>query len=433
MLPTDFRDRYLRGGIAERIIEAYPRATWSGGARLVEDPDPTTDTDFESASAALFERLRLWTSLLRADILAGLGHYSVLLVGAKGDLSQPMPTSLTAADILYLTPRGEDKAKIREWEQDRAQPRFGQPLYYEIDLGLDVLYPESNRVSGVNNQKVHWSRVLHVAEGVLEDEIFGKPRLRAVWNLLDDLFKIVGGGAEAAWKRADPGIQAALNPEYEFDAASETDMAAQIDEYIHGMRRVLRTKGVDLKLLPVQVANFGNNADSVLRMISATTGIPARILTGSERGELASSQDRRNWNERVMERRREFAEPIIRRLVDQFMGIGVLPDPGDYSIRWPDIEELDEGEKARVAAQMAVANRDQIMANGRVILGRDEIRQTVFGLGPMEGDEAAEREPVTRTRQPMSDVVDGGGTAEPVEGPVGVVAASSLPLIRGAP
>ena len=37
-------------------------------------------------------------------------------------------------------------------------------------------------------------------------------------------------------------------------------------------------------------------------MISAETGIPKRILTGSERGELASSQDRDNWFERYPER-----------------------------------------------------------------------------------------------------------------------------------
>ena len=49
LLPQDYRDRYKRNGIAARVVEAFPKATWRGGAELIEDEDPTETTDFEPA------------------------------------------------------------------------------------------------------------------------------------------------------------------------------------------------------------------------------------------------------------------------------------------------------------------------------------------------------------------------------------------------
>ena len=43
---------------------------------------------------------------------------------------------------------------------------------------------------------VHASRVLHVAEDCLDDDVYGIPRLKPVFDRLDDLLKVVGGSAE---------------------------------------------------------------------------------------------------------------------------------------------------------------------------------------------------------------------------------------------
>ena len=40
----DYVQRYRRGGLAERLVEVYPKATWSGGATLVEDENPDSNT-----------------------------------------------------------------------------------------------------------------------------------------------------------------------------------------------------------------------------------------------------------------------------------------------------------------------------------------------------------------------------------------------------
>src|SRR5215207_5127588 len=41
--------RYRRGGIAGAIVDAYPDATWRGGAELIENESPDTITTFEKA------------------------------------------------------------------------------------------------------------------------------------------------------------------------------------------------------------------------------------------------------------------------------------------------------------------------------------------------------------------------------------------------
>lgn len=378
----DYRSAYERGGIAKRIVEAYPRATWVSGIALIEDEDPETETEFERAAAELFERLELWAKLQRADILAGLGDYSVLLLGAPGETTEELP-SLRGEGLLYARPLGEGGAKIIETVREITDPRYGLPEQYQIA-----------------KSKVHWTRVLHIAENCLDDEVRGEPRLRAVWNLFLDLLKVTGGGAEAAWRRADPGMQVDIpwvlkdGTPVKIDSGSFSELQDQVDEYINNVRRVLFTRGVDINELTGQAQSFGGNAEALIDQISGTAGIPKRILLGSERGELASSQDQQNWSDRVTERRTEFAVPLIRQLITRLVEHGALPKPSGYDVVWPEIEELDETGKAEVAGKIATANQAQATAGGQPVMTADEIRDRVFGLGPLAELEATEEEPL---------------------------------------
>jgi hypothetical protein len=429
---NDYRDRYRRGGIAERIVEAYPLATWAGGARIVEDPNPDLETEFEAATRILFDRLGIWNMLLRADILAQIGRYSVLYIGAPGDVKSPLPKAITAADIKFLKPFAEDKAKIAEWEKDNDNGRIGQPLYYDLSFNVD----ESTVAPAA---RVHYSRVIHVAEGTLEDDFYGKPRLRSCWNYLDDLDKVIGGGAEAAWKRMDPGMQVDIDPEMEIDEDAEDALSAEIDEYQHNLRRVIRTRGTKINLLASQVQGFGPNADAIIQLISATTGIPHRILTGSERGELASTQDRFNWSDRINERRRGFAAIRVRQLISQFILMGVLPYPataaegspdveqlpvtttpeetipGGYDIIWPDVGEVSNVQKAEVINKLAAANQAQRNAGLPPVITSDEIRHIVLDLGPLKPDQLP-APPVPSEPPPDDDTVTTTPPFAPADG-----------------
>jgi len=373
LTPGKYRDRYERGGIAERIVEAYPRATWSSGARVVEDPTPDVSTKFEEEVQVLFERLDVWARLMRADIVAGLGRYSVLMIGAEGELNTELPRFGSSEQVLYLQALSEEMASIEATVKDAADPRFGQPEFYKVTF-----------VQNGQSKSVHWTRIVHIAEGLLIDDTYGKPRLRATWNYLNDLDKIVGGGAEAAWKNMDRGMQLDLNPEVVLDEAGENALMEEVEDYINGSRRFMRTRGVQLNQLGSSAVAFGGNVDSLLMLVSATTGIPHRILTGSERGQLASTTDRNNWNDRNAERQAEFATPVTMTLIDRLIQYGALPEPIEYTIEWPDFEDMDEQQKADIAGRYADANSKQTTAGDTLLITSDEIRQNLLDLDPLD-------------------------------------------------
>ena len=98
--------------------------------------------------------------------------------------------------------------------------------------------------------------------------------------------------------------------------------------------------------------------DVYLKMISAGTGIPLRILTGSERGELASSQDEANWASVIEARRTRYAEPLILRpLVNRLLWAGALPQAqgGIYAVNWSVVQLPNPNEAAQRADTYASA------------------------------------------------------------------------------
>jgi len=407
-------DRYLRGDIAKTIVEAHPKATWMTGAELVESSDPAEETPFENAARLLARRIKMWETFLRADILAGIGEYGVIYIGAPGKPDEPLTHVASPEKIAYLTALGQDRALVEKSVTDATDPRFGQPEFYSLAFAITTnsVTPTASTTPMV---RVHHSRVIHVADGLLANEVFGQPRLQAVWNRLDDIEKLVGGGSEAAWKRMDPGVQAALDPDLEMDPTDEDALSDEVQEFIHGYTRFITTRGVDLKQFPAQIANFGPNVTAVLQLISSTMRIPLRILIGSERGEQASSQDRNNWNDEISFRRLFYAAPLVRSFIDRMISLTALPKVDEYEIVWPEAQEMSETEKAQSINSVANANKANVIAGNGIIVDRDEMRRAVYGLGPLaesNPDAAAIGAPAAN---PDGDTLPPGSTAPPAD------------------
>lgn len=393
-----YRDEYARGGIAGRVVDALPNATWRGQVELIEDEDPKKDTEFEKAWKDLDMQLKVQAKLQRADKLAGLSTYSILLIGAVGNLEEELPKGRPGG-LLYLTPfsggggpGGSSRSRsvaddfsdatIFEFEVDPKNPRFGLPKSYQLRR-TDISSPFLQR-------PVHWSRVLHIAENVLDDEVYGQPALERVWNLFIDLRKVTGGGAEAYWLRANQGLHLDIDKDMKLEDAKATleALKAQSEAYKHQQTRWLRTKGVEVSTLGSDVANFGQPADAILTQISGAKGIPKRILTGSEMGELASTQDRDNWRDQVNGRQTGYAGPfIVRPLVDRLVQYGYLPAPRKgpmaYEVRWAHIETLTEKDKVEGAKGWASVNQ---MA-GHTVYMDDEIRDKWSGMEPLTAEQ----------------------------------------------
>ena len=368
----DYYQRYRRGGIAKRLIDAFPAATWRLPPIVSEvgKDDERQPSPFEVAWTGLVDRLSLWSALVRTDRLASLGHYSVLILGLRGQTEWAAPAERVSGpdDLLYVNAYSEDHANIVQLVSVATSPLFGQPALYNVDfsrrLALASDYAATLRPTLGDKYgslvAVHASRCLHVAENGLEDDIIGTPRLEAVWNYLDDLDKVVGGAGEMFWQDAKRRIVLNLAADSQLDPESETakNLSKEVDEFTHELRNFLRVQGIEVTQLEGKIPDPTGNIDKQLELIAGTEHIPKRILTGSERGELASSQDENNWlGQTIPERQTQFAGPVILRpFIAQCILLNVLPMPRKgYTITWPILMPQTEKERAETARTWAEA------------------------------------------------------------------------------
>ena len=359
---NDYKRRFERQDIAHTIVSAYPDATWREEPTVRED-DSDAESEFEKAFLKHAESVKLWHYLRRLDIMAGVGRYAAMLLGLKGASSQGALTVEPAgtSELIYLQPFYEADAEIKEWDKQVNSERYGLPELYKLTTRIGT--PSDDRKTG-DSMEVHALRLLHVAEGCLESDVFGTSRLQRVFNRLEDLEKILGASAEGFWKKAFPGAAFIKDPEADW-GDSEADMEDEIEEYYHKFTRWMRLSGVDVHEFQGKADNPKFHFDVQIAVLSAASRIPARILTGSERGELASSQDEGNWLSRVDERRKNFAGPVILRpYVERMIEFGVLPEPKQFEIVWPDVDALSEKDQAEIATKKASAAKDY--ANGMV-------------------------------------------------------------------
>ncbi len=348
---TDYVSRFKRQDIAAAVIDRPIKVTWRGPLVLLQSDDDK-DTAFEKAWKELEARLKLKNKFIQLDKQASLGRYAVLMLGFGVNAPEKHAQPLTKGEKLeYVRVFSEQRAPIITFETDTKDPRYGLPKLYEL-----TIQDEGQKATMVTTIKVHYSRVLHVAYDCVEGEVFGTPQLEKVYNRLMDIEKLSGGSAEMYWRGARPGFGAKIDKDYSMSKETEDDLMRRIDEYEHNLRRILMTEGIDMQTLQTQVSDPSNHLDIQVQLISAATGIPKRILTGTERGELASTQDTEHWYSMIDARRGEMIEPnIIYPFVRIMQSQGILPKTEDYSVRWQDLYATSDKDKADVGKVRADA------------------------------------------------------------------------------
>lgn len=378
--PEHYFEVYRRQDIASRIIRAFPQATWRGNP-VIKDGDTIEDkTEFQAAIDRLNDNVKLWSYCERVDRLSSIGRYGLLVLGVNdgSKLSEPLTA---ASELNWLKAIKEQNADISTWNDDPTSPDFGKPETYSVTFG-----DSDNQSTRAVTLPVHASRVLHIAEFLEEDEVYGVPRLESVINRLQDLEKVIGGSAEMFWLGARNGLKFIAEKEASFSDAERQRLEQMAEDYQHSLRRTLTGQGLDIQSLGTDVANPGTHIDKILDLVAGAVGIPKRILIGSERGELASSQDETNWIARIEERRINFVEPnIVRALLDRLVGLGVLPAPsdGEYEIEWEHEDGLSEKERAeigKIRTETLAAYSNAI--NAPAIVPETEFRERFLGLEP---------------------------------------------------
>lgn len=347
---------YTRGGTGRRAARAFPLAAWREPPVVVEDEDPTISTEFETAWAELSKRTGLCRVLRQANEFAEVTDFAALLLGFDDvveDAGFRKPVE-AGAGLVYARAVTTQNASVTELEKDTSSPRYGLPKKYKIDLNLtgnDTAGIDA-AVGGAVNIVVDASRVIHVTNTGPMD-LVGEPILKTIYNDLFSLEIVIGGAAEMFWRGAFPGQVFSLDPNMKTpDKATLDGYRDRIEEYVHDLKRYLFLGGVKTEAIKQQIADPSAHVDAILGDISAATRIPKRVLTGSEAAELASSQDRRSWFDRVQEYRTDIAEGcVLRPTIDRLVETGTLPAPGTggYRVSWPEDDYATEKERAETA------------------------------------------------------------------------------------
>ena len=352
----DFRNLYDRQGMATRAVEKFADDTWNKPPVII-DGNGRSDNLSENATpflkewVALNKRLSVIQILRQADIMLGFSRYSVVFMGAPGtDFAQPAEND----GLFYLMAFDETQATIGEYIEDTKSEKFAMPKNYSISFNsVDAGAP----MPGGNS--VHYSRVIHASENKLGSRLYGRPRLKNLINRLYDLEKVVGGGAEAAWLAVYKGILFSAREGAEIPSTGSPE-ASRLDEQMnalmHRIQRYAVVSDVDVHDLGVESVSISDIFGVVVSDASATLGIPQRIWLGSERGELASSQDKDEWNGVIRSRRTHHAEPeLLFPFINWCVIHKVIPPPssGEFSAEWEDVYPMSKAEKATYGASLA--------------------------------------------------------------------------------
>lgn len=399
--PAMYRYLYDRDDVACRANDIYPDESWAVDPDVYEDPDENTETEFEKAWKELCEDHNILQVLYRIDKLAGVGQYGVLLIGTDGedgDLEKPInePELLAGAkkstatkrrNLLYVRPFDEYLSFILEYETNINSPRYGYPNFYNlvfVDMTIDAM---GTSVAVRQNRRVHWSRIVHIADNLQSSMFLGKPRLQSCFNRLLDLRKIKGSSAEMFWKGGFPGISFEINPEFAADNPEydEAALKEEIEKYASGLQRYLRTMGVSAKSLAPAISDPDKHVMVQLTAIASHIGVPLRVFMGSEEGRLASTQDKLTWNQRLKRRLKMFVEPnILRNFINRLIAIGVLPKPKQLIIEWSDLNTLTDEDKANLSLKWTQA-LSQYVSTGIIHLIRPmDYMTTILGVMPSQ-------------------------------------------------
>jgi hypothetical protein len=293
--------------------------------------------------------------------------------------------------LLFMQGFSEDLVQIVQYEANKNNPRFGMPVMYRVTLN-DPREQHSGIGLPLATVRVHWSRVIHLADNRNCSRVFGVPRCRPVLNRLIDCQKLYGASAEGYWKSCFNLLSFETHPQLGGDVDVDGDqMRDDVEQVFNSLQRFLLAKGGSWKSIAPAVLDPGGFIDKQIEAICICIGCPKRVFMGSERGELASSQDDASWNDRLRHRQNSYLTPkVIAPLVDRLIAAGVLPEPEGYSVEWPDLDSLTEKDKAAIAAQRTAALAQYVQGGCNVVVPEVDFLTDFLDVDDDRAEEYAE-------------------------------------------
>lgn len=423
LLAVDYQEMYDYDAIANRVVEVLPREMWQITPLVYEKEEGKVATEFEQRFDEIGAQLlgmesyyneeegsSFWDLCLQADINCGIGKFGIFLLGIddgldyrqpvdginpddvvgmysagqgqyydylgySGSVQQPnyastpkMKRSTKPHKLLFMRVYPESLVQITKYESRMSSPRFGRPVEYLLTFN-DPRQSMTGIGLPMGTLQVHWTRVVHIVDNPTANPVIGMPRMQPVRKQILSLMKLYGGSGEMYWKGAFPGIhlgsQEGLGGQARYNKGKMRDM---LEQYFNGLQRYMVTTGFNASMLSPTVVDPAGFIDVQIQGICIKIPCPQRVFLGSERGELASTEDDAKWNDVLRARMRHHGTPrVLCPLVNRLIWLDVLPEPKDgYKVHWPDLDSQTDAEKANIASTRAMAMATYVGPSGNV-------------------------------------------------------------------
>lgn len=344
----------------KKIVQAKPKLT----KEPEEDPDEATEEETDEPP----DEKPPATNYIVPMVDSGLPPVPDQLGGSPPSVPSSTQEGVPAEDtrqegqirkLLFLRVLPQTLVSVVDIEKDRTSTRYGQPTKYKVTMS------DPSTGTGTIDEEVHWTRIVHIPsdEGI-SDELYGAEAMKIVLHPLLDIKKLLGGSAEMYWLGAFGGIALETHPHLgKDDIENPEELKDMMEKWAMGLQRWFALLGMSAKSLAPQVVDPTPQIKVQIDIICIKITMPVRVFMGSERGELASSQDDASWNDRVAARQRNRCTPrIVVPLINRFISLGCLPQPVGYSVLWPDITSQSVTEKTTWINSIVMAMKEYVAA-----------------------------------------------------------------------
>lgn len=349
---------YERGGIATRIISAYPDYCWATPPRVTSDETTLDESRVERRLKVLDNRFDVLSQLKLADTYSRVNGWSVIYISIIGDdPREPLDPNrvYTMAEIGAIETLSYKDVSIASYYNDVTDHRYGAPKEYRLrrfsngssrqtqTFGSNVIY---------SHLTIHESRVIRVYNPNFGDKIHGTPMLTPIVNDLYDKTKI--SSATAVNIFSSKAILHVGTKGFSNLRSLKKSITDSIGD-LNGSRSRVFTTNNDARatFLNSEVTDPTNILTTIVRWLGASVGIPLKILLAYD--DTSNSTNDVLWGTQVNSVRRDFCnnmiiKPFLRKLND----MGILNSVG-FNITWKTNDYIDAMSESEIAKNIAVA------------------------------------------------------------------------------
>lgn len=377
-----------REPVANRIVFQVAHDlfdNWFQVEEIAEKPDRNFDNELQQVLGQLNAK-SVFTQAACYERLFGWAIIALTFVDFGKDPASPVQGAKEIRELIAYSSL-QFSVQSSDEDKDPESPRFGLPILYTL------------RRAAAEQVKLHFSRVIHLANRLLDHPYRGMSVLEPIYDDLTVLRNVRWGLGQTIFRYGsgfpDIEVRGASKKDLDDLEASQQFKNLQARTYfLHSDKAKLEFKGVAGRALDPEPYYL-----PIMENISAGSGIPLAILRGAQAGALTGSEvNEREYFKLISDAQLRY-EPAIRQLIDALIACGQIKTKvKDYRIIWLGGFELAPTEQANVELQRAQARNlkagwmtvDEIRASedppleplpngiGHVVLGVKKAEQQPF-------------------------------------------------------